>query len=254
MRNGRPNWKSSFPLSPRPRRSRKRPLLPPSRRPLRPLPFLRRRADAYASARSSGRCADAYACACSCAHHAAAHGRDRSSARHAVDHGRGRCRGRDASSCCSCARHRSARSGADCRGARYFAGGGGDHVRVRRAGVHARVRSREHHAADWSLGFFRGRLRRTFPTTGKALAYRQPVDKFAQAAIVESQRIRLPSAVCQVESASKEGGALKLNAECHYSISYTSRTVHVKLRSDSEMFYSPTGDPVLATTLMRCPL
>ena len=95
---------------------------------------------------------------------------------------------------------------------------------------------------------------RLFQRRGKALAYRQPIDKFAQAAIVESQRIRLPSAVCQVESASKEGGALKLNAECQDSISYTSRTVHVKLRSDSEMFYSPTGDPVLATTLMKCPL
>ena len=93
-----------------------------------------------------------------------------------------------------------------------------------------------------------------FQRRGKALAYRQPVDKFAQAVIVELQRIRLPSAVCQVESASQEGGALKLNADCQDSISYTSRTVHVKLRSDSEMFYSPTGDPVLATTLIKCPL
>jgi HlyD family secretion protein len=95
---------------------------------------------------------------------------------------------------------------------------------------------------------------RLFQRRGKALAFRQPVDKFAQAAIVESQRIRLPSAVCQVESASQEGGALKLSAECQDSISYTSRTVHVKLRSDTEIFYSPTGDPVLGTALMKCPL
>ena len=65
------------------------------------------------------------------------------------------------------------------------------------------------------------------------MAFRQPVDQFAQAAIVESQRIRLPSAVCQVESASHEGGALKLDAECQDTVSYTSRTVHVKLRSDT---------------------
>ena len=118
-----------------------------------------RRPDAYASARS---CADrADACARSC--------------RHADDHGRARCRGRDARSCadragayassCPCARHRSARSGANCRGARTFARGG-DPVRVHRAGARARVRSREHHAVDWSLGFFRGRLRQTLPTTG----------------------------------------------------------------------------------------
>ena len=95
---------------------------------------------------------------------------------------------------------------------------------------------------------------RLFQRRGKAVAYRQPVDKFAEAVIVGSQRIRLPSAVCQVESASQEGGALRLNAECHDFISYTSRTVHVKQRSDSELFYSPTGDPVLATTLIKCPL
>jgi hypothetical protein len=86
------------------------------------------------------------------------------------------------------------------------------------------------------------------------LAYRQPVDKFAQAAIVEPQRIRLPSAICQVERASKERGALKVSADCQDSISYTSRTVHIKLKSDTEVSYSPTGDPVLATTLTKCPL
>ena len=95
---------------------------------------------------------------------------------------------------------------------------------------------------------------RLFQRRGKAVAFRQPVDTFARAAIVELQRIRLPSAVCQVESASREGGALKLSAECQDSISYTSRTVHVKLRSDTEIFYSPTGDPVLGTALMKCPL
>jgi hypothetical protein len=93
---------------------------------------------------------------------------------------------------------------------------------------------------------------RLFQRRGKALAFRQPVDQFAQAAIVESQRIRLPTAVCQVESASHQGGALKLDAECQDTVSYTSRTVHVKLRSDSEIFYSPTGDPVLSTTLTKC--
>jgi hypothetical protein len=93
-----------------------------------------------------------------------------------------------------------------------------------------------------------------FQRRGKAVAYRQPIDKFAQAAIVESQRIRLPSATCQLERASQEGGALKVSADCQDSISYTSRTVYIRLKSDNEVAYSPTGDPVLATTLMRCPL
>jgi HlyD family secretion protein len=95
---------------------------------------------------------------------------------------------------------------------------------------------------------------RLFQKRGRALAFRQPVDKFAQAAIVEPQRVRLPSAVCEIDRAAQEGGALKVSADCQDSISYTSRTVYIKLRSDTEVFFSPTGDPVLATTLMKCPL
>jgi HlyD family secretion protein len=63
-----------------------------------------------------------------------------------------------------------------------------------------------------------------FQRRGKALTFRQPVDQFAQAAIVESQRIRLPSATCQLERALQEDGALKVSADCRDSISYTSRT------------------------------
>ena len=186
-----------------------------------------RRPDAYASARSCADRADASARSC----------------RHADDRGRARCRGRDARSCadragayassCPCARHRSARSGANCRGARTFARGGGDHVRSteQESAPEFAPESITQLIGAWASS--EADCTRLFQRRGKALAYRQPVDKFARAAIVESQRIRLPSAVCQVESASHEGGALKLDAECQDSISYTSRTVHVKLRSDT---------------------
>jgi hypothetical protein len=92
-----------------------------------------------------------------------------------------------------------------------------------------------------------------FQRRGKALAFRQPIDKFAQAAIVEPQRIRLPSATCQIDRAFNDSGALKVSGDCRDSISYTSRTVYIKLKSDNEVAYSPNGDSVVATTLMRCP-
>lgn len=95
---------------------------------------------------------------------------------------------------------------------------------------------------------------RLFQRKGRAIKYRQPVDQFAQAAIVEPQRIRMPSATCQLDSAVSDGGSLKLIAECADIVSYTSRTVYVKLRSNDELVYSPTGDPVLATNLRKCPL
>jgi hypothetical protein len=94
---------------------------------------------------------------------------------------------------------------------------------------------------------------RLFERRGGGWAYRQPVDKFAQAAIVESpKRILLPSATCQVERASEAEGALKVSAECADSISYTSRSTVITLRSATELVYSASGDSALATTLKKC--
>ncbi|MGA7198841.1 MAG: hypothetical protein WBY97_17350, partial [Roseiarcus sp.] len=93
-----------------------------------------------------------------------------------------------------------------------------------------------------------------FQRRGSAVAYRQPVDEFAQAAIIESQRIRLPTSICRLERASHEGGALKVSGGCQDSISYTSQTAYVKLRSKNEIVFNPNGDPALDTSMTRCPL
>ena len=84
-----------------------------------------------------------------------------------------------------------------------------------------------------------------FQRRGSALAYRQPVDQFAQAAIIESQRIRLPTGVCRLKRASHEGGALEVSGECQDSISYTSQTASIKLRSKNEIVFNRNGDPAL---------
>jgi hypothetical protein len=94
---------------------------------------------------------------------------------------------------------------------------------------------------------------RLFERRSGGWAYRQPVDKFAQAAIVEStKKILLPSATCRIEGASEAEGALKVSADCEDSISYTSRSVMIALHSATELIYSASGDPALATTLKKC--
>ena len=94
--------------------------------------------------------------------------------------------------------------------------------------------------------------RRLFQRRGGGWAYRQPVDKFAQAAIVESpKKILLPSAICRIDGASEAEGALKVSADCEDSISYTSRSVVIALRSATELIYSASGDSALATTLKK---
>ena len=94
---------------------------------------------------------------------------------------------------------------------------------------------------------------RLFQRRGGGWAFRQPVDKFAQAAIVElPKKILLPSATCRIDGASGADGALKVSAECADSISYSPRSVMIALRSPTELIYSATGDPALATTLKKC--
>jgi hypothetical protein len=94
---------------------------------------------------------------------------------------------------------------------------------------------------------------RLFQRRGGGWAYREPVDKFAQAAIVESpKKILLPSAICRIEGASLVEGMLKVSADCEDSISFTSRSVMIALRSTTELLYSASGDSALATTLKKC--
>ena len=120
------------------------------------------------------------------------------------------------------------------------------------AGSPRRIRAQEPRAAGRGLGLFPEDCNRLFERRGGGWAYRQPVDKFAQAAIVEPKRILLPSASCRVEGASEADGALKVSAECADSITYTTRSVMITLRSPTELLYSASGDPVLATTLNKC--
>jgi hypothetical protein len=81
----------------------------------------------------------------------------------------------------------------------------------------------------------------------------EPVDKFAQAAIVESpKKILLPSAICRIDGAREAEGMLKVSADCEDSISFTPRSVMIALRSTTELVYSASGDAALATTLKKC--
>ena len=91
-----------------------------------------------------------------------------------------------------------------------------------------------------------------FVKSGGGLAYRQPVDKFAQAAIIGPQQIRLPASTCRVQHITREKGVIKINVLCNNSVSYTTQNVQIRVTSGGEIVYSPTGDPALDTTLVKC--
>jgi hypothetical protein len=93
---------------------------------------------------------------------------------------------------------------------------------------------------------------RLFVKSGGGLAYRKPVDKFAQAVIIGPQEIRLPASTCRVQRISQEKDVIEITADCHDSISYTTQNVQIRVRSGGEIVYSPTGDPTLDTTYIKC--
>jgi hypothetical protein len=96
--------------------------------------------------------------------------------------------------------------------------------------------------------------KRLFERRGGALAYRPPVDKFAQAAIISPQEIRLPSNTCRIQTVTHASGVTKIGADCHDSISFTQQMVQIKVSPGGGIVYSPTGDSALDTALVRCPL
>jgi hypothetical protein len=52
----------------------------------------------------------------------------------------------------------------------------------------------------------------------------------------------------------RENGAIRIDGECNDTISYTPQTVRIKVSGPGQITYSPSGDPVLDTTLVRCSL
>ena len=91
-----------------------------------------------------------------------------------------------------------------------------------------------------------------FVKKGGVLFYRETVDKFAQAEIIEPQQIRTPAGVCRAQRVSHANGVAKLTTQCSDSISYTEQTAEIKFMPGGEISYSPTGDPSVNTTLIKC--
>jgi len=93
-----------------------------------------------------------------------------------------------------------------------------------------------------------------FVRRGGGLAFRQPVDQFAQAAIISPGAVVLPNQTCQVTNISNDKGLTTLAFECKDTISYTSQSVEIEIKSSAELVYRPNGDKTLDTTLVKCGL
>jgi hypothetical protein len=91
-----------------------------------------------------------------------------------------------------------------------------------------------------------------FVRNGGGLAFRQPADQFAQAAIISPGTIVLPNQTCQVAIVSHDKGLITINSTCKDSISYTSQSVEIEIKSGAQIVYRPNGDKTLYTILVKC--
>ncbi len=94
--------------------------------------------------------------------------------------------------------------------------------------------------------------KKLFVHGGGGFAFRLPVDQFAQAAIISPGTVVLPNQTCRVTSVTHDKGLTNLGFDCRDSISYTSQSVEIEVKSASEMIYRPNGDKTLDTTLVKC--
>ena len=91
-----------------------------------------------------------------------------------------------------------------------------------------------------------------FVRSGGGVTFRQPADKFAQAAIIAPGTVVMPNQTCQVTSVSHDKGLITVNSTCKDSISYTSQSVEIEIKSGTEIVYRPNGDKTLDTILVKC--
>ena len=80
-----------------------------------------------------------------------------------------------------------------------------------------------------------------FQRSGGAVAFRRPVDKFAQAAIIGPQQFLLPSGTCRVRGVSHGKGVINVSAECSDAISYGTENIQIKVTSGGEITFGDTN-------------
>jgi hypothetical protein len=94
--------------------------------------------------------------------------------------------------------------------------------------------------------------KKLFVRGGGGVVFRQPVDQFAQAAIITPGSVVMPNQTCQVTDVAHKNGLTTLEMNCRDEISYTTQSVEIEVRSSSSVVFRPNGDKTLDTSLMKC--
>jgi hypothetical protein len=95
---------------------------------------------------------------------------------------------------------------------------------------------------------------RLFERTSRGVSFKQPVDKFAQAAIIRPGEIEGPSSVCRVLKVTRAKDTISAATECRDTVGYLSLNITIKVQSARQIIYSATGGETLNETYLKCPI
>ena len=82
--------------------------------------------------------------------------------------------------------------------------------------------------------------------------FREPVDQFVRAFLIQPGRIVTSGGACRITSVAQAGDVSTVKADCHNTISYAHLTVRFTINSDAEMQYEPDGNPMLVSNYQKC--
>ena len=95
---------------------------------------------------------------------------------------------------------------------------------------------------------------RLFERTSRGVSFKQPVDKFAQAAIIRPGEIEGPSSVCRVLKVSRAKDTITAATECRDTVGYLSLGITIKVQSARQIIYGANGSEALNSTYLKCPM
>jgi hypothetical protein len=95
---------------------------------------------------------------------------------------------------------------------------------------------------------------RLFERTSRGVSFKQPVDTFAQAAIIRPGEIEGPSSVCRVLKVSRAKDTITAATECRDTVGYLSLDITIKVQSARQIIYSANGGEALNVTYLKCPM
>ena len=93
---------------------------------------------------------------------------------------------------------------------------------------------------------------KVFERRGNNWVYRQPIDRFTQAALIASRRIVSPTGDCRVTGVSRVNDVISVAGVCQTSVTFANQTAKIKIIGKDEIVYYPEGNSYLGTTLMKC--